>query len=344
MTSSARLFIGGTSGLARTYFHQYPQESWIVVGREASSPAWLDISKHTFLSIDLTLWSQTDNNVRVPNNLTNLETIVIGLRPPLVTLKSHAETLVYNERLVTGLGHFLRWILSQNQTSVKVLLHVSSVAAVGHIETQVNWNESHQESTTHLTYPYDIFKRDCEILVEKVSNEFSIQRFTNLRISAIFADSEICIQCGALQIQQYLSCYLPLAIDCNSARNVTSCMAAILQSTKTLASVYYYTRCTIQPVAYGSYLQEYQRANNISWSLWIPVTAVIMFVRVFHILASALPFLQSLDYLLQVASYEHSFDNSLVRSEFDFQEETIYECFCRRRRYLEQSMSVTHSL
>ena len=171
-------------------------------------------------------------------------------------------------------------------------------------------------------------------MTERLGQQHGITRVSNLRISAIFSDSPDCIQCGALQLQSLLvSCAMPQAIDCNSARNVASCVNAMLMTTgQPLEPIYYYTRCTEQPVPYVTHLKDYQYAYNVRWVVWIPLAATVWFLRFFHLLASTvLPSLQLLDYLLIVASQSHSFDNSLVHSQFEFPQESVAECFVRRR-------------
>jgi hypothetical protein len=92
-------------------------------------------------------------------------------------------------------------------------------------------------------------------------------------------------------------------------------------------------------VAYGEYLKSYREAYGLSpYALWLPNWLVSAFVYFFHLAAGLLgrfvPYLQSVDYLLQVATSEHSFDCSAVAVDFgrDIEEETILECFERRRR------------
>ncbi|GKY98841.1 hypothetical protein MPSEU_000840100 [Mayamaea pseudoterrestris] len=300
-----RLWIGGTSGLARTYFNAFPDEAWLVTGRK--KPSWLP-TQHVFCPVDFTNHSDSspiyDELMNVDDDST-IDEIIIGIRPPLACFKSFAEASREYTLLAQGMERFLTRILAVH-TKVSTVIHISSVAAVDHSTEQVEWNESNV-SNASLIYPYDIFKRDCELMTERLAKQHEISRWTNLRISAIFSDAPNCIQCGALQLQSMLvSCAMMQKIDCNSARNVASCLHAMLQnddnhSAQALAPVYYYTRCTDQPVPYVSHLLDYQFVYN------------------------------SLDYLLIVASQSHSFDNGLVHSQFDFVEESIVECFIRRR-------------
>jgi hypothetical protein len=72
-----------------------------------------------------------------------------------------------------------------------------------------------------------------------------------------------------------------------------------------------------------------------------------------HLLWKGLPYLDSIDYLLQVATREHSFDCARFKNLVDanaalfsstlssaFQEENMYECFTRRKVYLYQEQKL----
>jgi hypothetical protein len=333
-----RLWIGGTSGLAQTYFHAFPDESWLVTGR--ARPSWLS-SQHIFCPIDFRDYSDSSpihDELMNTDEGSTIDQIIVGIRPPLACFMTYEEASKEYALLLQGLDRFLTRLLAVH-TKVSTLIHISSVAAVDHSKEQVELNESHATSSSNgsssLVYPYDVFKRDSELLTERLAKERHIPRFTNLRISAIFSDSPNCIQCGALQLQSLLvSCAMTKAIDCNSARNVAHCLQAMLQAPqdRALEPVYYYTRCTQQPVPYVSHLRDYHYAYNIRYLLWIPVTLTVWFLKFFHWLATHhIHKLQLLDYLLIVSSQSHSFDNSLVHSQFEFEEESIVECFMRRR-------------
>jgi hypothetical protein len=198
-------------------------------------------------------------------------------------------------------------------------------------------------ASSDLEAPYDRFKRACEEVIERLT----IVPTTNLRLSAIFSDDPRCIQCQALEIQSRIGSYLPQCIDCNSSRNVAAAIRLILvqqEQKQQLASYYYYTRPAqyLQPIPYGQYLVHYRRAYELWWYIWIPVWLVRAFVEAVHWITSwlQLPYLESVDYLLQVSYREHSFDCSdFVRDfpEIVNQEETIEACFRRRKIFLSQS-------
>ena len=109
-----------------------------------------------------------------------------------------------------------------------------------------------------------------------------------------------------------------------------------------LRPVYYYTRPLLypDPVPYGQYLVDYRKGNNIRCFIWIPLFVVEFVLWLVHSLAFLfpwVPYLESIDYLLQVSANVASFDNAAVRKDFPglaSQEETIVTCFERRRHYL----------
>jgi hypothetical protein len=65
-------------------------------------------------------------------------------------------------------------------------------------------------------------------------------------------------------------------------------------------------------------------------------------MALFHWLAAwnvyfYLPYIDATNYLLQVAAREHSFDCSRFAKDFpNLKEETILECFIRRKAFLEE--------
>jgi hypothetical protein len=197
--------------------------------------------------------------------------------------------------------------------------------------------------------------------------------YCHLRLSAIFSDDPKCIQCSALGLQARAGCYLPNPIDCNSSRNVARAIAAILErsgvddddddvddaknkkSINSIRPLYYYTRPLQlkRPEPYGYYLETYRKAYGIEGffaAVWIPVWVVTWFVAAFHWMAQqrnnsflfGLPYVDSADYLLQVAAREHSFDCSHFARDFpDLEEESILECFVRRRAFLSGNTATT---
>ena len=105
--------------------------------------------------------------------------------------------------------------------------------------------------------------------------------------------------------------------------------------------VYYYTRPLLlqKPVPYGEYLVAFRKAHGLSsYAVWMPSWSVRMIVHLFHVVTNLfggfVPYLQSVDYLLQVTTTEHSFDCSAVATDFgrSIEEESILACFERRRR------------
>jgi hypothetical protein len=110
---------------------------------------------------------------------------------------------------------------------------------------------------------------------------------------------------------------------------------------------FYYTRPVSwsDPLPYGDYLVAYRRAHNLRIALWIPVVVVRVVVSRVHWIATqswdpALPFCQSVDYLLQVTRREHSFCLVAVQRAYPnvaAQEKCMKEYFRRRRRQQQQT-------
>ena len=383
-----RLWVGGSSGLAETYFnnvdtfavaasnktdtgdHDGRQPTlrtvhWILVGMERLEPPWMPSTSETssfeYLQCDLT---QTESVQRLLQTLPAdaIDQIVLSVRPPLVTHRSNPQAFRYAESLVDGLTTLLMRLVSHAQHPPLLILHVSSIAAIDHLQPQSLRSEASEPdpSSSTLKYPYDWFKRKCEeqvaaICSRKADKDDDNSRskdkstaYTNLRLGAIFSDCTTCIQCSALSLQAMVGPFLETPIDCNSARNVAALIHQILHRSLnmhgTLRPVYYYTRPLLlaRPVPYGEYLVAYRQAHHLTYALWIPSWVVQIVVSLFHYLSEALgfmvPYLQSIDYLLQVTRHEHTFDQSVVSHDFGegLREESILTCFERRRRQQQQ--------
>ena len=106
--------------------------------------------------------------------------------------------------------------------------------------------------------------------------------------------------------------------------------------------VYYYTRPTLEPVAYGENLLDYRRAHGLRWPLCataperLAKACIWGLVRILRGLSGWLrcPVADSLAYLLHVSQVQHTFDNSRFRQEFPAigaLEESTLECFARIR-------------
>jgi hypothetical protein len=362
-----RLWIGGSSGLAQTYFNnaasfEDPSEAndsggdvrWILVGLEPQAPHWMPATQSfEYQCCNLTESSSIEKLVSevLPPNV---DDVVLAVRPALVTPLTHAQAFLHARRLAEGFLKLLELLIPHKGPAL--VIHVSSIASIDHLNRQSLRSETSEPDppSSYLKYPYDWFKRRCEEEVIRVCSSASVP-YTNLRLGAIFSDSRTCIQCGALQLQSLVGPYLTLPIDCNSSRNVCSLIHQILllssrrrrgrSSQNSLRPVYYYTRPLMlpRPVPYGEYLVSYREAYRLSsYALWIPNLSVKAFVSFFHLVTTLVgsfaPYLQSVDYLLQVTTTEHSFDNSAVAADFGqaIEEESILECFERRRKLLNQ--------
>lgn len=346
------LWLGGTSSLARTYVNQFGPHNLVFSGLESRPPQWVQEQSIPFVSLDLT--RITDAQVAaLVNRFRNIATIVVGVRPLLFA--PYTRNTRVHDPMVRGLEIFLNGVCNRLKEQLKFVLHISSVAAANHLQSQEFWSETDTafpQDVSGYRAPYDRFKRRSEEEITEICEKHQVP-CCHLRLSAIFSDEASCIQCSALELQYRIGCYLPLAIDCNSSANVSRAIDLILARAEkqhdgdgrvsSIKTVYYYTRpLSLERVPYGYYLQEFRRAYRI-YSFWIPVWVVTWFVTFVHWLAAwnnffyiELPYLDAADYLLQVASREHSFDCSRFGRDFpELVEESIFECFTRRKAVLE---------
>jgi hypothetical protein len=377
MKGPQRLWIGGSSGLTRTYMNaigdcEGAAEDWILMGHEATAPHWMPAHAQYF-SYNLTTSETKGPSAGLLEKLQNVQQIVIGIRPPLVTSLTHTQMDVYSNSIVAGLDTFLPAVIDSCK-QVHSIVHISSIAAINHLEAQHMVSEGDPARdgvrSIDLLAPYDRFKRACEERIDAIVTDTSYDlQATTLRLGAIFSDDPSCIQCQALALQARVGCYLPTNIDCNSSRNVVTAIRLVLekqQEQKALSSssttstsshsrsrYYYYTR-PVQfrhAIPYGRYLLDYRTAHNIKWAVWIPAWTVQCFVATVHWfaltrIAKHVPYLESIDYLLQVSAQEHSFDCSRFAADFTelvSQEENFETCFRRRQRHLLQSSSSSAS-
>lgn len=333
------LWIGGTSSLTRTYINAYGHEGLVLTGIEVQPPAWVPKGV-PYHSLDFRKPVQDDASALFEN----ISSIIVGLRAPLVTGSGD------HERLLVGLESVLQAAAAQKEeaTTIRYVIHISSVAVVNHLQTQVGVNEATPTPPLESYQgSYDRFKRLSEDLIDASG----LKNVVHLRVSAIFSDSYNCIQCGALSLQSRLCpSTMPLRIDCNSGRNVATAIRLLQQGAdreEKLAPVYYYTRPLKESVySYGDYLQFYIQAYDYPYRIMIPFVLVTYFTMLLNWLVwrTGLHRISgtavSIDYLLQVAFREHTFDCSLFQRDFPEitnQEETIFECFVRRRLYLERT-------
>lgn len=358
MMSSERkgttLWLGGTSSLARTYVNQLGAQNLVFTGRAPTPPQW--VHEHSVPYAPLNFTRITDAQVTsLADEFPNIVTIVVGVRPPLFAAYT-GNTRMYDP-MVQGLAVFLNGVCTRLK-ELQFVLHVSSVAVANHLQSQEFWTENTNAFPNDLSEyraPYDRFKRRSEEEITAICERHQIQ-CCHLRLSAIFSDESSCIQCSALDLQCRIGCYLPLSIDCNSSANVSRAIDLILaraerrndtgisdDTTRTIKTVYYYTRplSLERPVPYGYYLHEFRKAYQMTFALWIPASLVTCFVACIHWFAVwnvclGLPYLDAADYLLQVASREHSFDCSQFGRDFpELKEESIFNCFTRRKAVLE---------
>lgn len=123
------LWIGGTSGLALTFFEEelgpLPGERWVCAGVDSSAPAWL-AGRASFVQLDLTSAESVASLFsRLPHAV---GTLIFGARLPLVGDDAHAMLLLHLGTLLTAAA----------DAGVRRVLHVSSVAAADHLRAQVS--------------------------------------------------------------------------------------------------------------------------------------------------------------------------------------------------------------
>lgn len=324
------LWVGGSSGLAQTYVNHFGPEDLILAGLEERPPVGA-LNNANWHSLDLT---QPATTAVLFGDLPPISTVILGVRAPLVTGDGNHVSLLDGIQVLME---------EAAKAGVRHVFHISSVGAAEHL--RVHRNESEEEPLPPLgdyKGSYDVFKRKSEDIVTAVCQQHQMN-YCHLRLSAIFSDTGQCIQCGAMAIQSHVGAYFPIPIDCNSSRNAAVAIRLLVERMKSgteISTMYYYTRPTLQPIPYGEYLMEYRRANDIAFTLWLPFDMVqwciaLIHWLVWHTFLRKLSICVSIDYLLQVSAHEHSFDNSRFRRdipELATQEETIYECFVRRRR------------
>jgi hypothetical protein len=341
------LWIGGTSSLTRTFVgcDLINPSRLVLVGLESSPPTWMPVSCH-YVSCDLT--TVTDNHARtlLQQYANDITSIIVGVRPLLFAPYTSASNNNTNS-LLHGVQKLLRVLARPSTSKLQLVLHISSVAAMDHLRTQSFVSESEPyPPIDEYQAPYDKFKRLCEEIISEIFDNHSETAVCHLRLSGIFSHGTSCFQYRALQLQSRVGCFLPQPIDFNSSLNVSHAIKALLEhatrdATK-IRPVYYYTRplSLKQPVPYGYYVQEYRKAYQLDNSIWVPVWVVSCLVAMIHLLACwnrrylQLPYVDALDYLLQVSSREHSFDCSKLAQDLPYlakTEESMWECFARRK-------------
>ena len=344
------LWLGGTSSLARTYINEFGSDNLILSGSKPDPPAWVDGCRRSYVALNLLTVTESEA-MSLMKDFPEISMIIVGVRPrlfaPFVDPSLH-------HKMTQGLSLVIE-VACKELDNLSFVLHLSSVAAVNHLQSQHYRSETQPLTDLSLyRFPYDIFKRRCEEEISEICQRNNV-RNCHLRLSALFSDDPKCIQCCALDLQCRIGCYLRVAIDCNSSVNVSRAIDLLLVRSEALGNcadtsiktMYYYTRplALRDPVPYGYYLQEFRRAHRLRYTVSIPQGVVTCFVSLFHWVASwncyfGLPYLDSADYLLQVASREHSFDCTLFAEDFpEIHEESIHECFVRRNVVLKSYSS-----
>ena len=354
LTMARVLWVGGTSALARTYFEEvHPARGVPKVTVAAPLPrkrlswGWPNWPKGVqFVELDLT--SEESVSTVFSRLKEPVDALVLGARASLVWSSPDEH-----ERLSRHLALLLQEAAKHGVTSV---LHISSIAVADHVVAQHLVREDDPVPPVEaLSSPYDRFKLRCEQIVDAscAANSDRIKVWTHLRISGIFSNDPECIQCTAIRRQGLISVRSVSAIDFNSARNAANALALILErmhaatgpSNKTGRGfsgrqLFYYTRSTQEPVPYWHHVRDYRAATDMRYGLFLPAWVADVSVPRMRRLASGIgtPLGLSLDYLMAVASAEHSADNTRFHTAFPqmaAMEESVFDAFDRIRKLRE---------
>jgi len=356
------LWLGGSSSLARTYVNQFGSKGLVLCGLEPEAPKWIRGQGISYVQIDLANLTDDESLIFFEQFSANITSIVVGVRPLLFA--PYIDKL-HSERMVKGIQKFLCHACAELE-DLEFVLHISSVAIADHLRSQHFMSETDPHPPlSECKASYDIFKRRSEEEITGICGQYQIP-FCNLRLSAILSDDVSCIQCSAMNLQGRIGCYFRHPLDFNSSVNVSRAIDLIISrsemigdeidsendtdetldrsSPKAIQQVYYYTRPLLlpRPVPLGYYLEEFRKAYQLEYtSVWIPCWIVAWLIAFFHWFASAtspalksnqqrshpIPYVEAVDYLLQVGSREHSFDCSRFAADFpELEEETIREC------------------
>jgi nucleoside-diphosphate-sugar epimerase len=332
--SPSVLWVGGTSALARTFFEEvYPTVGWRIVVAAPFRPAWKLPDDVVFVTFDMTSAESAGSLFsRLPRAV---DALILGVRVSLVWSRPEQHT-----ELAAHLELLLRAAARSGCTS---MLHISSIAVSDHVTAQHLVDEDDSLPAVEALAPYDQFKLRSELLVDSAfEGQTGVRTWTHLRISGIFSNDPACIQCTAVRRQALVATRAPAAIDFNSSCNVAHAIALTLErqhagGLKPGRHVYYYTRCTADPVPYWRHIRDYRAAMGIWYGVllpgWMGTAAARLLRACFSVAGGSLA--HSLHYLISVSLEEHTADNSKFRAAFPKigeVEESIHDAFVRIRR------------
>ena len=360
------LWVGGTSALTRTYFEDVHPARGVpkVIVAAPCLPSWSLPDGATFVELDL----MSEKSVatifsRLPHPV---EALVLGVRLSLVWARPEQH-----EQLAQHVGLLVQLAAWHGCKSV---LHISSIAVADHVTAQHLVREDDPvPPLEELSSPYDRFKLRCEQIVDATctKNAATVKVWVNLRLSGLFSNDPACIQCTAVRRQWLLSVRSLAAIDFNSSRNVSMAIALVLERMHTASSMeaaprppnhslgasassegftgghlFYYTRSTKEPAPYWYHVRDYRRAHRVWYGVFLPSCIADLTFRNGRRLMQAIgtPLASSLDYLIAVASAEHSADNSRFRAAFpslEGMEETVEDAFLRIRKRRQAERAAT---
>jgi hypothetical protein len=265
------------------------------------------------------------------------DALVLGVRLSLVWAGTEQV------KLTTHLKLLLR---GAAKAGCRAILHISSVAVADHVVSQHNACEDDPLPALDAYHSeYDRFKRLSEELVDQTCEELSATAsaservwWSHLRISGIFSNDEACIDFNSSHNVAH-AILLLLSRMHQSATGGASATTAVALPQRTL---YYYTRATAEPVPYGQHVADYRAAHGVWYGIFFPGWVFHLFVSIVRFLCAIVPtnLSASVDYLLAVATADHTFNNARFRAAFpeiSAREETVRDAFARiARRQREQ--------
>ena len=218
------LWIGGSSQLTRTYYSAFgnslgdqdDDDELYLSGFEPSSPFPLRSNNVSYHPLDLT---KLDVKTGIPESMQEvlkqgITSVIVSIRPILMTSMNNDEARDYNRKMLEGLEVLLDEVMATG--SVRHVVHISSVAAVDHLKSQVNHCEDDdidyesmrdgsiaEDLTAYNNMaPYDIFKLDTEAMIGRVCSDKTV--FTNLRVSGLLFEEGRCIVSQSFLLQARL--------------------------------------------------------------------------------------------------------------------------------------------
>lgn len=131
------LWLGGTSSLARTYVNEFGIENLVLVGSRPQPPRWVRECSTPYVTLDLVTVTSSQAE-SIMKTFPEISTIIVGVRPRLFTA---FVDINLHLQMVKGLEVVVE-AACQKLKNLKFILHLSSVAAADHLQSQKFWSES----------------------------------------------------------------------------------------------------------------------------------------------------------------------------------------------------------